>query len=89
MGQPTQTIANSLKPYGLVYDLVTNFKVPVDWAINPNKTTFRLDAADPIPIDFSATITSGTTTATKSYGGGSFIIDSGFLTPAVIADINT
>jgi uncharacterized repeat protein (TIGR01451 family) len=85
MGQPTQTIANSLKPYGLVYDLVTNLKVPVNWAINPAKTTFRLDAGDPIPVDFTATITTGT----KSYSGGSFIIDSGFLTPAVIADINT
>src|SRR4051812_19314881 len=34
MGQPTQTVGNALKPYGLVYDMVTNFKVPVDWAIN-------------------------------------------------------
>src|SRR4051812_44828196 len=39
MGQPTQTVGNALKPYGLVYDMVTNFKVPVNWAINPNKTT--------------------------------------------------
>ena len=28
MGQTTQTVGNALKPYGLVYDLVTNFKVP-------------------------------------------------------------
>jgi hypothetical protein len=85
MGQPTQTVANALKPYGLVYDLVTNFKVPVDWAINPAKTTFRLNPGDPIPVDFTATITTGA----KSYSGGSFIIDAGFLTPAVIADINS
>ena len=85
MGQPTQTVGNALKPYGLVYDLVTNFKVPVNWAINPDKTTFRLDPADPIPVDFTATTTAGT----KSYSGGSFIIDSPFLTPAVIADINS
>src|SRR5262245_18869291 len=85
MGQSTQTIGNALKPYGLVYDMVTNFKVPVNWAINPAKTTFRLDAGNPIPVDFTATITTGT----KNYAGGSFIIDSAFLTPAVIAEINT
>ena len=84
MGQPTQTVGNALKPYGLVYDMVTNLKVPVNWAINPAKTTFRLDAGDAIPVDFTATITTGT----KSYSGGSFIIDSAFLTPAVVAAIN-
>src|SRR5262245_48770340 len=85
MGQSTQTIGNALKPYGLVYDMVTNFKVPVNWAINPAKTTFRLDAGNAIPVDFTAT----TTTGTKNYSGGSFIIDSAFLTPQVIADITT
>src|SRR5262245_20927497 len=90
MGQPTQTVGNALKPYGLVYDMVTNFKVPVNWAINPAKTTFRLDAGDPIPVDFTATITTGpNTTGPKNYSGGSFIIDTAFLTPAVIADLNT
>ncbi|HVX56389.1 MAG TPA: hypothetical protein VHA37_01545, partial [Candidatus Saccharimonadales bacterium] len=84
MGQATQTVGNALKPYGLVYDLVTNYKTPVDWAINPAKTTFRLDSGDAIPVDFTATITSGT----KSYSGGSFIIDGSLLTPAVIAEIN-
>src|SRR5580765_3546415 len=73
MGQSTQTVGNALKPYGLVYDLVTNFKVPVNWAINPTKTNFRLDAGDSIPVDFTATITPGT----KDYSGGSFIIDVG------------
>lgn len=85
MGQATQSVGNALKPYGLVYDLVTNFKVPVNWAINPAKSTFRLDSGDAIPVDFTATITTGT----KSYSGGSFIIDPAFLSPAVIADINT
>src|SRR5262245_24626323 len=49
MGQATQTVGNALKPYGLVYDMVTNFRVPVNWAINPAKTTFHLDPADPTP----------------------------------------
>src|SRR4029079_17298255 len=76
MGQATQTVGNALKPYGRVYDMVTNLKVPVNWAINPAKTTFRLDAGDATPVDFTATITTGT----KNYSGGSFIIDRGFLT---------
>src|SRR5262249_51965818 len=62
-----------------------NLKVPVNWAINPAKTTFHLDPLDPTPVDFTAT----TTTGTKSYSGGSFIIDAAFLTPAGLADINT
>jgi hypothetical protein len=89
MGQSTQTVGNALKPYGLVYDMVTNFKVPVNWAINPAKTTFRLDAGNPIPVDFTATIVSGAGTVSKQYAGGSFIIDVGFLTPPVVAAINT
>src|SRR4029079_3837214 len=84
MGQSTQTVGNALKPYGLVYDMVTNFKVPINWAINPAKTTFRLDTGDAIPVDFTAISTNGK----KSYSGGSFIIDSAFLTPAVTAAIN-
>ena len=77
MGQPTQTVGNALKPYGLVYDMVTNFKVPVNWAINPGKTTYAFNSPAS-SVDFTATITTGT----KSYSGGSFIIDSAFLTPA-------
>jgi uncharacterized repeat protein (TIGR01451 family) len=84
MGQLTQTVGNALKPYGLVYDLVTNFKVPVDWAINPAKTTYAFNSPAS-SVDFTATITTGV----KSYSGGSFIIDPGFLSPAVIADINS
>lgn len=38
MGVTPQTKANGLKPYGLVYDLVTNYKVPVIWSINSSKT---------------------------------------------------
>jgi hypothetical protein len=85
MGQATQTVGNALKPYGLVYDLVANYKVPVDWAINPNKTFAGNPTAPPgTPADFTATITTGT----KSYFGGPFIIEAGFITAAVQADIN-
>jgi hypothetical protein len=36
-GVSPQTVANGLKPYGMVYDLVKNYNVPVYWSINPNK----------------------------------------------------
>ena len=58
-GQPTQTIANSLKPYGRVYDLVQNQHIPVDGAINPDKAVFGGDF----------------TTGGKSYSGGPFLLD--------------
>ena len=66
MGQATQTVANSLKPYGMVYDLVENQHIPVDWAINPNKAVFG--------ADFTA--------GGKSYSGGSFIIEAPFAAAA-------
>lgn len=43
MGIIPQTIGNGLKPYGLVYDLIENYNVPVKWAINPNKTLGGVD----------------------------------------------
>ncbi|MBO0700434.1 MAG: hypothetical protein J2P46_18700, partial [Zavarzinella sp.] len=66
MGQATQTVANSLKPYGLVYDLVQNQHIPVDWAINPNKGVFGAD------------FTAGGVT----YSGGPFIIEAPFAAAA-------
>jgi hypothetical protein len=45
MGQPTQTIANGLKPYGLIYELVLKKGIPVKWAINPNKAREGIDFA--------------------------------------------
>lgn len=58
MGVTPQTVSNGLKPYGMVYDLVRNYDVPVYWVINPNKLKDG--------IDF---IYNGT-----SYKGGPFII---------------
>jgi hypothetical protein len=37
------TIANGLKPYGLVYDLVRNFSVPVKWVISQTKLKDGID----------------------------------------------
>jgi len=39
MGVVPQTLSNGLKPYGLLYDLMTNYQVPIYWAIRPNKPT--------------------------------------------------
>ena len=42
MGVLPQTVANGLKPYGLVYELLAN-GCPVDWVINGSKVK---DGAD-------------------------------------------
>ena len=74
MGQTTQTVANGLKPYGLVYALITStVPVSVDWSINSSK------AKD--GVDF---IANG-----KNYKGGPFIIPSELITPAVLTLITT
>jgi uncharacterized repeat protein (TIGR01451 family) len=66
MGQATQTVANGLKPYGLIYDLVINQGIPVKWAINPTK------AKD--GVDFTANA--------KDYKGSAFIIPAEYATSA-------
>jgi len=43
MGVSPQTVSNGLKPYGLIYELVNTFKIPVKWSINTAKAK---DAAD-------------------------------------------
>jgi hypothetical protein len=63
MGITPQTVANGLKPYGLVYDLVTNYQVPVKWVIS---TTKLRDG-----IDFSHN--------GVDYKGGTFIIPAEFI----------
>lgn len=73
MGQPTQTINNSLKPYGLVYELIVLEHVPVQWAITPGKIKDG--------IDF---IVNG-----KNYRGGPFIIPAEFVSSSVLTRINT
>ncbi len=43
MGVVPQTIGNGLKPYGMVYDLILNYKVPVKWIIAPGKVKDGVD----------------------------------------------
>ena len=33
-----ETIANSIKPYGFIYDLIRNYNIPVKFIVNPTKT---------------------------------------------------
>jgi len=73
MGQPTQTIDNGLKPYGLVYQLIITAVTPVNWAINSSKVKDG--------IDFTYNC--------KNYKGGSFIIASEYITASVLTLINT
>ena len=71
MGVAPQTIGNGLKPYGLVYDLVKNFGVPIKWVINTGKVKDG--------IDFSHN--------GINYRGGTFIIPAPYRTAAVNSKI--
>ncbi len=69
MGVTPQTIANGLKPYGMIYDLMKNYKVPVLWVINPGKVKDG--------VDFSY--------GGSDFRGGPFIIEAEYRTPVVDA----
>jgi len=73
MGVLPQTYGNGLKPYGMLYDLIRNYDVPVKWLIKSGKHI------DPVTSSFDADFTIGS----KTYKGGPFLIDSGFLSSAV------
>lgn len=72
MGIVPQTAGNGLKPYGLVYELLNTYHVPVKWVITPGKAK---DAED---FNYNG----------KSFKGGSFIILSEYRTAAVNTVIN-
>jgi hypothetical protein len=67
MGVTPQTVANALKPYGLVFDLVRNYQVPIKWVIEPTKLRNGND------FSYNG----------NDYRGGPFIIRSEFITPAI------
>ncbi len=50
MGVVPQTTSNGLKPYGLIYDLLKNYNVPIKWVISPTKVKdgadFRYNGVD-------------------------------------------
>lgn len=43
MGIVPQTVGNALKPYGMIYDLITNYGIPVRWVINQTKPKDGID----------------------------------------------
>jgi hypothetical protein len=43
MGITPQTVGNGLKPYGMIYDLLKNYNVPIRWVINPAKVKDGID----------------------------------------------
>ena len=71
MGVTPQTVGNGLKPYGMVYDLVKNYNVPIKWVINPSK------AKDGVDFSYNG----------SAYKGGPFIIPADYRSAAVNARI--
>lgn len=72
MGVTPQTQNNGLRPYGMIYDLLKNYQVPIKWIINDSKAK---DGAD---FSYNGT----------NYRGGPFIIPAEFRTPTVNARIS-
>jgi hypothetical protein len=72
MGITPATYSNGLEPYGMIYDLMVNYKVPIKWIIEPTKAK---DGAD--------FVHNGVT-----YKGGTFIILSQYISSAVTTRIN-
>lgn len=71
MGITPQTNGNNLRPYGVVYDLIINYRVPVIWSIEPTKAK---DSAD---FTYNGV----------KYCGGTFVVPSEYITAAVAARI--
>ena len=43
MGIVPQTIGNALKPYGMIYELISTYKVPIKWIISSGKVKDGVD----------------------------------------------
>ncbi len=71
MGITPQTVGNALKPYGMIYDLIYNYGVPIKWVVNPNKVK------DGIDFSYNG----------DDYRGGPFILQEQYRTTAVNARI--
>jgi len=93
MGVYPQNIGNALKPYGLLYDLVTNQRIPVAWTIDSTKDDFRFSTTGAVDyVDFQAMQDTdnvpGGASVSKDYSGGPFVINGAFVTPAILTTIN-
>ncbi|MFI5217887.1 MAG: T9SS type A sorting domain-containing protein [Bacteroidia bacterium] len=72
MGITPQTYANGMKPYGMIYDLIIKYTVPIKWVIEPTK------AKDGTDFTYNGT----------NYKGGPFIIQAEFITSTVASRIS-
>ena len=72
MGIVPQTLNNGLKPYGMIYDLMVNYKIPVKWIINSAKVR------DGIDFTYNAV----------NYSGGPFIIESENISSTIASRIS-
>lgn len=72
MGVVPQTAGNGLRPYGMVYDLLKNYQVPIKWVINQSKAK---DGAD-------------FTHNGVTYRGGTFIVPKEYRNSTVNARIS-
>ena len=84
MGVTPQTENNALIPYGLVYDLVQNYNVPIYWIIDPNKSFVN---AQNITNQSDITVTgttsrTGGSSITSNLLGGPFIIPQEYISTA-------
>lgn len=71
MGVTPQTYSNGLRPYGMIYDLMVNYKVPIKWIIDPTK------AKDGTDFTYSGV----------NYKGGCFIVPKENISGAVTGRI--
>ncbi len=71
MGVTPQTYNNGLKPYGMLYDLLKNYKVPIKWVINSSK------AKDGTDFTYGGT----------NYCGGPFIVPAEYINSTISARI--
>jgi hypothetical protein len=71
MGIVPQTVGNGLKPYGMIYDLISNYKIPIKWIISSGKVK------DGIDFSYNGT----------DFKGGPFIVTTDYRSAAVNARI--
>ena len=71
MGVLPQTVGNGLKPYGMLYDLIKNYSVPIKWVVNGSKIK------DGIDFTYNA----------KDYKGGPFIVPAEYRNATINARI--
>ena len=72
MGISPQSNANALRPYGMIYDMIKNYNVPIKWVIKASK------GRDGTDFTYNST----------SYKGGAFIIPAEFISSGVASRIS-